>query len=92
MAPFEALVVYLIFGLLSLLLPVGLLYLGYRFVRAQERRVASPDRTAELNERILRMEERLEAVAGDMEKLVESQQFTTRLLAERPGKTLEGDR
>jgi hypothetical protein len=83
---------FLIFGLLSLLIPVGLLYLGYRFVRAHERRAVGSDRTAELNERILRLEERLESVANDMEKMLESQQFTTKLLSERSARSMEREK
>jgi hypothetical protein len=90
--PLESLVMFLVFGLFSLLLPVGLLYLGYRFVRAHERRAVGSDRTTELNERILRLEERLESVAGDMEKLLESQQFTTKLLSERAGRNPESEK
>lgn len=76
---------------LSLLMPVGLLYLGWRFVRAQERRTVaiaggaegSTGEIAELRERVLRLEERLDDIDTQVGQLAEGQQFTNRLLTER---------
>lgn len=58
-------------------------YLGLRYVRALEGRNASRTEFAQLRERVLLLEDSLSSVAVDLEKVVEGQQFTSQLLAER---------
>ena len=64
----------------------GGFYLAVRFLRAFESRgtLATPrsDPLA-LAERVRRLEETLESMSAEMERMAEGQQFTHRLLAER---------
>ena len=68
---------------LYLVVPLGLLYLGVRFLRAYERRGASAGASAELTARLAALEEQVARVAAESERLAESQRFTTSLLADR---------
>lgn len=61
----------------------GGLYLGWRAVRALERRASSRKELDEANERILRLEESIAGLTDQMSKLADGQEFTTRLLSER---------
>ncbi|MFI5230556.1 MAG: hypothetical protein ACHQWU_15905 [Gemmatimonadales bacterium] len=57
--------------------------------------IASPDvvsRLDELAERMNRLDNAVEAVAVEIERISEGQRFTTKLLAERPGSSPIGDR
>jgi len=49
-----------------------------------------PDRTlAQIDARLTRMEQAIDAMAIEMERVSEGQRFTTRLLAERAGQPVE---
>jgi hypothetical protein len=63
----------------------ALLYPGLRFVRAAERRGVDRAELAALRGVVARLEGALERTDAEVERLAEGQQFTTRLLAERPG-------
>ena len=69
---------------LSAAFPIAGLYLAYRLVRAFERRAANRSAIASLEDRILRLEESMQHHSTEMDKVVDAQQLTTRLLAERP--------
>ena len=74
----------LLLSFLPWIIVLGLAFsLGLRFVRAIERRTAARAELAELTERTLRLEENLSAMGERVERLADSQDFTTRLLAER---------
>ena len=53
------------------------------FARRLDRRTASPP--PEVLARLERMEQALDAVASDVERIAEGQRFTTKLLSERAG-------
>lgn len=57
--------------------------LAFRFVRAFERRGSDPRELTELREKVSRLEDSLESVTHQIERVSEAQQFTTRLLTER---------
>lgn len=63
----------------------GGFYLAVRFLRAFETRGALSPRSdpMALAERVRRLEDALESMGAEMERLAEGQQFTHRLLAER---------
>ena len=63
----------------------ALLYPGLRFVRAAERRGVDRAELEALRGEVARLEGALERTDAEVERLAEGQQFTTRLLAERPG-------
>lgn len=67
--------------------PVTLI--GYPIARAIARRIergAQPDRTShEVVARLERMEQAIDAMAVEMERVSEAQRFTTKLLSERQG-------
>jgi hypothetical protein len=71
-------------------IPAGLFYLGFRFVRAMERRSVGSTQQAELSERLLRLEERIEQLAGDVEQAIEARRFDERLLGERANRDEAG--
>ncbi len=58
-------------------------YLGLRVVRAFERRSAATAELVALQERLSRLEETVGGVSNQVERLVDGQEFTTRLLNER---------
>lgn len=62
---------------------LGVFYLGLRAVRALERRASSRQELDALNERTLRVEERLSDMSEQLGRLAEGQEFTAKLLAER---------
>ncbi|MBW7932763.1 MAG: hypothetical protein H3C62_03955 [Gemmatimonadaceae bacterium] len=66
-----------------LLMLGGGLYLGLRLVRAFERRAGAQAEMAQLEARMLRLEENLANVGERLDRLADGQEFTTRLLAER---------
>ena len=63
----------------------GGFYLAVRFLRAFETRGALPSRSdpMALAERVRRLEDAIESMGAEMERLAEGQQFTHRLLSER---------
>jgi hypothetical protein len=61
----------------------GGFYLALRFVRAFELRGVERQELQDLREQVLRLEEAMDAVARDMERLGEEQQFTMKLLSEQ---------
>src|SRR5688500_18836669 len=63
----------------------GGFYIAIRALRALERRNGLPARTdpQALGSRVARLEDALEQMSAEMERLAEGQQFTHRLLAER---------
>ena len=77
MGPFELL---LLIG--SLTVPAAVIYLGYRFVRAQERRAASAAELAALAGRMGDVEQQMAAMGATLEQVAEGQRFTTAVLAE----------
>ncbi len=68
---------------------IVLLSLGIPFVRALarrwERESLQPRVPAEVNARLERIEQAVEAVAIEVERISEGQRFTTKLLSERSG-------
>ena len=56
-------------------------YLAWRFVRAYERRVASPDQISALTDRVRILEDVMDRVEDRIERADEVQRFTTRVLA-----------
>lgn len=58
-------------------------YFVRRYIRAVERRAGSETALAELSERLLRVEEALEATRAELSRLEEGHEFTQRLLVER---------
>lgn len=58
-------------------------YLGWRFVRANERRSANRDELEELRSRVGRLEEELATATTELDRLSAGHQFTTQLLAGR---------
>lgn len=66
-----------------ILMLVGGFYLGLRLVRAFERRAGARSEIAQLEERTLRLEENLSAMSERLDRVVDGQEFTSRLLAER---------
>jgi hypothetical protein len=83
-------VVALLVTALYLAVPLGLLYLGLRFLRAYERRGAGAAASVELTARLAALEEQVARVASESERLAESQRFTTSLLAERASGAAQG--
>jgi hypothetical protein len=65
----------------------GAFYLGLRAVRALEKRLSSRRELDALNERTLRVEERLSEMSEQLGRLADSQEFTGKLLAERGTKS-----
>ncbi len=78
-------------AMISSLFSVGVvgggLYLALRFVRATERKAISEQEIAELRERLAQLENRLESVGKDVERLTDEQEFTIRLLSDRSGQS-----
>jgi hypothetical protein len=66
-----------------LFVPVVGIYLAFRWLRTQERGPTSGADVAELRERVARLEESLADMDGQLKRLADSQDFTTRLLRDR---------
>lgn len=67
----------------AFLIPVAVaVVLAARFVRANERRPVGGDHTR-LEERIARLEDTIDQMSQQLERVAEGQRFTTQLLAER---------
>ena len=67
---------------------VTILGLGIPLVRAHirrmDRRALQPQSNALSDERLMRIEQAIEAMAVEVERISEGQRFVTRVLAERP--------
>jgi hypothetical protein len=59
----------------------GSAYLAWRFVRAYERRAASPDQLSALSDRVRILEDVMDQVEDRIDRADEVQRFTTRVLA-----------
>ena len=68
-----------------ILIPGGAFYLIFRAIRAYERRNVGAQQQAALDERLLRIEERLESISSDVERVSASQQFAERLIGAKAG-------
>jgi hypothetical protein len=80
--PMPFLILPMVFWMVIL---VGGFQLASRLVRAYEQRSAGGSNTGALQERVARLEESLESMNVQLNRLAEAQQFTTRLLEGRPG-------
>ena len=58
-------------------------YLGLRFVRAFERRQDNQTALSALAQRLTALEDSMESLRGDVERLNDGHEFTTRLLTSR---------
>jgi hypothetical protein len=63
--------------------PIGVVYVGWRFLRAYEKRAVGGRERAALEERVLSLEDTVRSLTQQIEHLGEQQRFTTRLLGER---------
>lgn len=72
---------------ISGMIMVASLGLGIPLVRALgkrwEREAARPQIPAEMSDRLQRMEQAIDAIAVEVERIAEGQRFTTKLLSER---------
>jgi hypothetical protein len=66
------------------LLGVGA-FLGFRYVRAQERRGNAAE-LEELRTQVRQLQETVDGLRGDLDRVHEGQDFTARLLSERSSK------
>ncbi|MDQ3697162.1 MAG: hypothetical protein M3373_03925 [Gemmatimonadota bacterium] len=62
-------------------------YAVRRFLRAYERRTGNEAELAALRQRVAAFEESLEGVRGEVERLDAGQEFTTKLLGARSGRS-----
>ncbi len=74
---------FALFAFGALIVPGSVFYLALRWVRANERRLADHNATTALKERVALLEDEVTALATELERLTEGQQFTARLLEER---------
>jgi hypothetical protein len=63
--------------------PLGLFLFGRGVLRALNRRSVAESQVAEINERLRKLEERVEEVGSDNLRLAEAHQFATALLAKQ---------
>jgi hypothetical protein len=75
--------VYLLSEITSYLMAGGAGYLGWRLVRAYERRTTASTTLSELRGRVKMLEDVVEQMDQTLGQTVEAQQFTTRLLLSR---------
>jgi hypothetical protein len=61
--------------------PVGLFLFGRRLLRSLDRRTVSQSDLAALSERLRRLEERVEDIGSETERISESSRFASALLA-----------
>ena len=54
--------------------------------------IVKPAELRDIDARLVRIEQAVDAIAIEMERVAEGQRFATRLLAERPGATLPAGR
>jgi hypothetical protein len=55
------------------------------YIRRRDRQDALPSASPEVVQRLERMEQAIDAIAVEVERISEGQRFTTKLLSERPG-------
>jgi TolA-binding protein len=60
-------------------------YLGFRYVRAQERR-GNANELEELRSQVRQLQGEVDGLRGDLNRVQEGQDFTARLLSERSSK------
>jgi len=60
-------------------------YLGFRYVRAQERRGNAAE-LEDLRSEVRQLQQTVEGLRGDLDRVQEGQDFTARLLSERSSK------
>ena len=81
---------------LSGMLMVVLIVVGFPLARAHakrmERDAGAPRLPNDLTERLTRMEQAIESVALEVERISEGQRFTTKLLSERAPEALPANR
>ncbi|HKO16538.1 MAG TPA: hypothetical protein VJU87_09875 [Gemmatimonadaceae bacterium] len=77
----DLIIVPVIFGLPTIVILVRML-IGYRLKMA-DRRGLSPAAAASIDARLERLEQAMDTLAVELERLGEGQRFTTKLLAER---------
>jgi hypothetical protein len=77
-----------------LFITLGVTAIGYPIARAFARRIdrdsARPKLPSEVTERLERMEQAIDSIAVEVERISEGQRFTTKLLAEKSNQ-LEGE-
>ena len=61
-------------------------YMAFRFLRAFEARGGNRDEIENLRGRLARLEETLESMGANVERIGEAQEFTTKLLSDRTGR------
>lgn len=71
---------YVLIGLVWIGVPVALFYFARRVLRALERRSLADSDMAVFNDRLHRLEERVEQIASDTERIEEGQRFASELL------------
>lgn len=81
--PLGYLLEYLINESVSYAVIGGSGYLGWRFVRAYERRSHPRESLEALNARVAQLEDAVDRVAANVEHTVDAQRFTTRVLLGR---------
>jgi|RhiMetdeSRZDD1v2_1073273.scaffolds.fasta_scaffold09856_8 hypothetical protein len=71
---------------------ISVVSIGRAYVRSIEaqRKGARPDLSPEVQDRMSRIEQAVDAIAIEVERMSEGQRFTTRLLAERLGEDGRG--
>ena len=76
-----------VFFILPLLFWVAILgpgfYLAFRFLRAFEARNGNRDEIENLRGRLARIEDSVESMGVNFERILEAQEFTTKLLSDR---------
>jgi len=73
-----------LFALVPLFLIVGSVgYFGYRKVRTAEHRQGADSELIELRERVERLEDAFSNLTGEVQRVADAEQFTSRLLRER---------
>jgi hypothetical protein len=55
------------------------------YIRRQDRQAALPGASPEVIQRLERMEQAIDSIAVEVERISEGQRFTTKLLSEQPG-------
>jgi hypothetical protein len=74
----------IVVAVIGLTISVSMIAMAVARIAAARRRKELPDpSTARLEERLERMEQAIDAMATEVERVADGQRFTTRLLAER---------
>jgi hypothetical protein len=78
------LAVAIVFSVVSLsAMVVGVVHIVYQNSRPRSSGLGESSELGEMNERMARIEQAVEAISMEVERIGEGQRFTTRLLAER---------